>query len=113
MVKVNKVRKILLNDMYEKRWDCVEKKLELDFDNDFGVLITTTTREKIFTLLINIFKAIMKGDKEYVLKNMPRLLKLIKLHTFQLVKLNVNCVNVNIIYFREAIRTIYMELRGL
>ena len=55
----------------------------------------------------------MKGDKDYVLKNMPRLLKMIKIHTFQLIKLNVNCVNVNIHYFREAVRTIYMELRGL
>ena len=42
-----------------------------------------------------------------------RLLKMIKLHTFQLVKLDVNCLNVNIHYFREAVRTIYMELRGL
>lgn len=99
--------------MHEKRWDCREKKVELDFDDEFGVLMTTTTREKIFTLLINIFKAIMKGDKDYVLKNMPRLLKMIKIHTFQLVKLNVNCVSVNIHYFREAVRTIYMELRGL
>jgi hypothetical protein len=111
MVKINKVRKMLLNDMYEKRWDCREKKVELDFDNEFGVLITTTTREKIFTLLINIFKAIMKGDKDYVLKNMPRLLKMIKIHTFQLIKLNVNCVNVNIHYFREAVKTIYTELK--
>ena len=83
------------------------------YSNEFGVLMTTTTREKIFTLLINIFKAIMKGDKDYVLKNMPRLLKMIKIHTFQLVKLNVNCLNVNIHYFREAVKTIYTELIGL
>ena len=104
---------MLLNDFHEKKWDCIEKKVELNFDDEFGQLMTTTTRERIFTLLINIFKAIMKGDKDYVLKNMPRLLKMIKIHTFQLIKLNVNCLNVNIIYFREAIRTIYIELRGL
>ena len=113
MVKINKVRKMLLNDMYEKRWDCRERKGDLNFETDLGELVTATTREKIFNLMINIFKSIIAGDKENVLKNMPRLLKMIKLHTFQLLKLDVNCLNVNIHYFREAVRTIYMELRGL
>ena len=113
MVKINKIRKMLLNDMYEKRWDCRERKGDLNFETDLGELVTATTREKIFNLMINIFKSIIEGDKEYILKNMPRLLKLIKLHTFQLVKLKTETLNVNIIYFREAVRTIYMELRGL
>ena len=111
MVKINKVRKMLLNDMYDKRWDCIEEKNQLDFDFDFGELMTATTRQKIFTLLINIFKSIIAGDKEYVLKTMPRLLKMIKTHTFQLIKLQTEHLNVNIHYFREAVRTIYTEIR--
>ncbi len=113
MVKLNKVRKILLNDLYEKRWDCRERKADLDFDDDLGELITCSTREKIFNLIINIFKSIIEGDKEYILKNMPRLLKMIKLHIYQLVKLKTETLNVNIRYFREAIRTIYAELNNI
>ena len=113
MVKVNKVRKILINSFHEQKWDSREKKEGYNFDTEFGLLMTSTTREKIYILLIKIFKALFRDDKQYVLDNMPRLLKMIKIHTFQLYKLKAECINENIIYFREAIRAVYNELRGL
>lgn len=112
MGKSKKAKTILMNSLHEQRWDATEAKTDYDFDNNFGELMTATMREKIFILIINIFKALFNEDKEYVLKKMPRLLNMVKIHTYQLFRLKTYFLNSNIHYFREAIRTIYVELRS-
>ena len=111
MVNKKEIKKILINSFHEQKWDSREKKEGYNFDTEFGLLMTSTTREKIYILLIKIFKALFRDDKQYVLDIMPRLLKMIKIHIFQLHKLKAECINENTLYFREAIRAVYNELK--
>ena len=71
-----------------------------------GEKVTCLTREKIFTTLIDMLRFILKKEHSKVYEKLPRLLRQIKLHIYQLGKLEQHNVEENKIYFRESIKAI-------
>ena len=73
-----------------------------------GEKVTCLTREKIFTTLIDMLRLILKKEHSKVYEKLPRLMRQIKLHIYQLEKLEQNNVEDNKIYFRETIKAILL-----
>ena len=73
-----------------------------------GEKVTCLTREKIFTTLIEMLRFILKKEHSKVYEKLPRLLRQIKLHIYQLKKLEQRNVEINQLYFREIIKVIFL-----
>jgi len=73
-----------------------------------GEKVTCLIREKIFTTLIEMLRFILKKEHSKVYEKLPRLLRQIKLHIYQLKKLEQRNVEINELYFREIIKVIFL-----
>ena len=82
-------------------------KEKSDFDDTFGVKIVSTTREKIFKQLINIFKLIRHYEFDSAIYQLNNVAKRIKLHFYQLRKLGQPDYNVNVKYFTDLMKVCY------
>jgi len=82
-------------------------KNNLDFD-EFGALVSTTTRIKIFRDIVNLFNYIRYNKYQEVIDLTPIVLKRIKLHIKQLEMLEQTNVLETEIYFKKIIEIIYM-----
>ena len=85
----------------------LKERSSLDNPDELGIKIVSTTREKIFKQLINIFKLIRHYDFTQALNEMSFITKRMKLHFYQLRKLGQpNCED-NVKYFTELMKVCY------
>ena len=76
-------------------------------DEDIGIKLTALTREKIFKILINIFKNIHYSHFNKVQEDLIKVNKKIKLHIYQMKKLNAHNLKENMDYFTDILKVCY------
>ena len=106
----NKLKKEIFRQLYEYKWVATELKEHSCLETELGIKMSATTSEKIHILLIKIFKAVWANDKKFVMNNMPRYFKMVKLHLNQLRKLKQHNINDVKEFFKDASRIIYSEI---
>lgn len=79
-------------------------------DKVIGVKLTALTREKIFRLLIDIFKSIHYNHIDKFKQDLITVNKKIRLHIYQLKKLDENNVKENMTYFTDILKVLYSIL---
>tara|TARA_R110000824_G_scaffold316410_1_gene503630 strand:- start:115 stop:459 length:345 start_codon:yes stop_codon:yes gene_type:complete len=105
-----KIKKEIFRQLYEYKWVATEIKEHSNLETELGKKMSATTSEKIHILLIKIFKAVWDNDKKFVMDNMPRYFKMVKLHLNQLRKLKQTNINEVKDFFKDASRIIYSEI---
>ena len=87
----------------------IDNKAKYNYnDDEIGAKISCLTREKIFRTAIKIMTYIQENKRDVILKIMPQFIKRVKLHVYQLKKLNqINCEE-NDKYFKDLIKGIYV-----
>jgi hypothetical protein len=107
-----KIKKEIFRQLYEYKWVATEIKEHSNLETELGKKMSATTSENIHILLIKIFKALwgVNCDKKFVMDNMPRYFKMVKLHLFQLRKLKQTNINEVKDFFKDASRIIYSEI---
>lgn len=103
---------LTINGLHEELDRSYELKNELNFDEEFGELVATTTRIKILKEFIEIFKLVKKNDKKNdkkyeILQRISALTKRCKLHFFQLKKLQTENYKDNVMYFTTLMKVLY------
>ena len=73
-------------------------------DNNIGIVITTTTRIKIFNMFIDIIKLLNNKDTNNVLFLLKRVSRLSNIHFNQLNKLDQININLNKLYIKIFMR---------
>lgn len=76
-------------------------------DDVIGVKLTALTREKIFKILINIFKNIHYNHFDKVQEDLIKVNKKIRLHIYQMKKLNAHNLKENMDYFTDILKVCY------
>lgn len=109
MKKLNQKLYECIDNLYDELERNYNVKSVLDYETEFGELISVTTRLKIINELIIIFKMIKKKntDKQIILEKLLNVKKRIKLHFKQLKKLKQKNINENIEYFIIILKIIY------
>jgi hypothetical protein len=107
-----KIKREVFRQLYEYKWVATDIKEHSDIDTELGNKMTATTSEKIHLLLISIFKALwgVDCDKKFIMNNMGRLFKMIKLHLRQLKKLKQQNIQEVEAFFKDAARIVYSEM---
>lgn len=96
------------SDLHDELDRAVRQKEKSSLDDDtLGVKITSTTREKIFKQLIYIFKLIRHYDFDRALEEMSFVAKRMKLHFYQLRKLEQPNYETNVKYFTDIMKVCY------
>ena len=107
-----------ISQLHEELDKCYELRKTLNFDTQFGALITTTTRTIILKEFIQLFKLVKKGDispkpplfgytfSKGLLERMSVLTKRVKLHFSQLKRLQDNVAD-NMIFFTTLTRVLF------
>jgi len=110
-----KIKNEVFRQLYEYKWNATEIKERSNLDCELGKKISAATSEKIHILLINIFKALwgVNCDKKYIMNNMGRYFKMVKLHLFQLKKLKQKNIQQVKDFFKDAARIVYCEMGRL
>ena len=80
---------------------------EEDFDETFGMLVTTTTRVKLLTDIVDILKDLRHYKTQEVVNKVPKIIKRIKLHTYQLSMLDADDAEKNEDFFKDIIKLIF------
>ena len=106
---MNKIEKHAIQQLKNEYWYAKDLNNDTSID-DIGVKVLTLTRSKIFNILIIIFKKLAKGDYD-VIDLMPNLLKKIKLHMYQMKKLDEGNIDANKEYFKAIINIIYRSIK--
>jgi len=107
-----KIKNEVFKQLYEYKWVATEIKEKSNLETELGKKMSATTSEKIHILLINIFKALwgVNCDKKYIMNNMGRFFKMVKLHLKQLKKLKQRNIEEVKDFFKDAARIVYCEL---
>lgn len=95
------------SNLHDELDSAVRQKEKSNFDDTLGVKITATTREKIFKQLIYIFKLIRHYQFEEALGELTFVTKRIKLHFYQLRKLEQPNYEKNVRYFTDLMKVCY------
>jgi len=96
----------------EDEKDCFKNDFLNDSCDDFGFLMTVTTRSKIHTLSYRIFQMIRDWLLPYD-HDVDRLLKLIRVHITQLHKMNASHININKKFYFDMYDSIEQNVRWL
>jgi hypothetical protein len=96
------------SQLHEELDIAIKLKNDCSYDDEFiGIKLTSLTREKIFNLLINIFKNIYYNQFNKVEEDLIKVNKKIKLHLYQMARLNVYNLEENKIYFTDILKVCY------
>jgi len=95
------------SNLHDELDRAIRQKEKSNLDDTLGVKITSTTREKIFKQLIYIFKLIRHYDFGKALEEMTFVCKRIKLHLYQLKKLEQPNYEDNVKYFTDLMKVCY------
>jgi len=82
-------------------------KKELNFDTEFGELITNETRIKLLKDFIIVFKLLRKNEKKNVLKLLNNITNRTRLHFSQLKRIKNKNFEDNKLYFTTLIRVAF------
>tara|TARA_R110000772_G_scaffold177080_2_gene288713 strand:- start:568 stop:933 length:366 start_codon:yes stop_codon:yes gene_type:complete len=93
--------------LHDELDNAIIMKEKSDFDDTFGVKMVSTTREKIFKQLIQIFKLIRHYEFDTAICHINNVAKRIKLHFYQLRKLNQPDYETNVKYFTDLMKVCY------
>jgi hypothetical protein len=85
----------------------LKERSSLDNPDELGIKIVSTTREKIFKQLIHIFKLIRHYEFVVALEEMSFITKRMKLHFYQLRKLEQPNYETNVKYFTDIMKVCY------
>lgn len=97
-----------IDNLYQERDRTTELKNDLDYDTEFGALVTTTTRLKIINELLVIMKILKRDSKDKeILNKINKLKPRLKLHFKQLEKMNQKNTEQNREYFTLIFKIIY------
>lgn len=99
-----------INGLHDELDKSYELKKELNFNEELGELVATTTRIKILKEFIEIFKLLKKNvgvAKDQIIKRTIVLTKRCKLHFYQLKKLQTINYENNVMYFTTLMRVLY------
>lgn len=83
------------------------KLKEEDSDFTFGMLVTTTTRVKLLTDIVDILKDMRHYKTQQVINKVPKIVKRIKLHTYQLSMLDSDDAEKNEDFFKDILKLIF------
>ncbi len=83
------------------------KLKEEDSDFTFGMLVTTTTRVKLLTDIVDILKDMRHYKTQQVTNKVPKIVKRIKLHTYQLSMLDSDDAEKNEDFFKDILKLIF------
>lgn len=83
------------------------KLKEEDSDFTFGMLVTTTTRVKLLTDIVDILKDMRHFRTQQVINKVPKIVKRIKLHTYQLSMLDSDDAEKNEDFFKDILKLIF------
>jgi len=95
------------SNLHDELDRAIIKKEKSNFDDTFGVKIVSTTREKIFKQLIQIFKLIRHYEFDTALYQINNVAKRIKLHFYQLRKLEQPNYETNVKFFTDLMKVCY------
>jgi len=97
-----------IDNLYQERDRTTELKNDLDYDTEFGELMTTTTRLKIINELLVIMKILRRDSKDKeILIRVKQLTPRLKLHFKQLKNLHQKNYHKNTEYFELILKIIY------
>ena len=95
-------------NLHEELDRAIEKKNKAGFEGiEFGIKITSTTREKIFRSFVNIFKLLRYYKFDEAQKEIMIVSKRCKLHFYQMRKLNLKETDINIQYITDLMKVCY------
>ena len=98
-------------NLHEELDRAIQKKNQMGFEGiEFGMKITSTTREKIFRSFVNIFKLLRYYKFDEAQKEIMIVSKRCKLHFYQLKKLNLKEREKNIEYITDIMKVCYSIL---
>jgi hypothetical protein len=96
------------SQLHEELDIAIKLKNDCSYDDEFiGIKLTALTREKIFSILINIFKNIHYNQFNKVQEDLIKVNKKIRLHIYQMKKLNAHNLKENIDYFTDILKVCY------
>ena len=95
------------SNLHDELDETIRRKEQSNLDDELGVKITATTREKILISLINIFKLIRHSHFDTALKEINFVVKRMKIHFNQLRKLDQNNYITNVKYFTDLMKVCY------
>ena len=100
---------ITLDYLYDELDKSYIIKDSLDYDTEFGQLVTNETRIKLLKDFVCIFKLLRKKSNECVLKLLNNITNRIRLHISQLKRseCNKHILENNRIYFTSLLRVAY------
>lgn len=100
---------ITLDNLYDELDKSYIIKDNLDYDTEFGELVCNETRIKLLKDFICVFKLLRKNDIKCVLKLLNIATNRIKLHIFQLKRIECDKLvrEDNRIYFTTLLRVAY------
>ena len=107
MLQMTRYLKLNRSILYDELDTARDLKNECTFEDSFGVMITCATREKIFNMAIQIFGYIRYNKYDAIMVMMPTFTRRIKLHTYQLKKLQQDNYDESVTYFKDLVRIIY------
>jgi len=98
-------------NLHEELDRAIQKKNQMGFEGiEFGMKVTSTTREKIFRSFVNIFKLLRYYKFDEAQKEIMIVSKRCKLHFYQLKKLDIKDANKNIEYITDIMKVCYSIL---
>jgi hypothetical protein len=94
--------------LHEELDTAIKLKNSCSYEDDvIGVKLTALTREKIFKILINIFKNIHYNQFNKVQEDLIKVNKKIRLHIYQMKKLRAYNLKENMDYFTDILKVCY------
>jgi len=101
--------KLIINSLYDIKSQTADMKEY--YKNNFPLLMTTTTRHKLFSNFIKIFKLIKERDIISCWRLMPRIYKQIRIHKTQLKKVEKkSSYDLNVRYLDDIVKVILNQL---
>jgi len=94
--------------LHEELDTAIKLKNSCSYDDEvIGIKLTALTREKIFNILINIFKNIHYNQFNKVQEDLIKVNKKIRLHIYQMKKLRAYNLKENMDYFTDILKVCY------
>lgn len=99
--------KTIVSSVKNELDDCIDLKQSLNFDTDLGRVICNETRFKILNECLHILFLCKKNEIENNMILIKNLQKRIKIHMYQLKKINTPAYDDNYMFFVALIKFLY------
>lgn len=102
-----------INQLHEELDNTYELKKTLNYETEFGELVSTLTRIKIlkeFIYLFKLTKSLNNNSQAIILERISFLTKRVKIHFNQLSKIETRNHYDNVMYFTTLMKVLYQLL---